>query len=355
MKRDPDPVAMPWLSRRDLWLGTTAIALTAGARPALAADRVNIAISNSTSDFAILVAMKKGYFAEEGIEAVGTVFDSGGKMIAPLGSGEIDVATGSASATLFNAVARGIPIRIVSGNGNARPGYGHQVLIVRKQHIDSGRYKTMRDLTGMKIALPGTGTGACSTLNEGLKTVGLTYADIEPVYLAYPNHVTALANGAIDAGLTTEPAATYAVRQGIAKEITTNDTYYPNADATHIVFSNRFIEQRPDVGKRFMRAFIKAMRFYDGALKDGALKGANADEVIAILIEATSLKDPSIYRVMHTQGSNPDARLNMHSLETDFTFFKSQDWIQGEVDIKACVDTRAADAALKELGPYRRI
>ena len=43
------------------------------------------------------------------------------QMIAPLGSGDIDVATGSASATLFNAVARGIPIQIVSGNGNARP------------------------------------------------------------------------------------------------------------------------------------------------------------------------------------------------------------------------------------------
>jgi NitT/TauT family transport system substrate-binding protein len=355
MQRDCDPADLTSVSRRGLLLGgATAALIAASARPAFAADTVNIATSNSTSDFAILIAMKKGYFADEGLNAIGTVFDSGGKMIAPLGSGDIDVATGSASATLFNAVARGIPIRIVSGNGNARPGYGHQVLIVRKQHIDSGRYKTMRDLKGMKIALPGTGTGATSTLNEGLKTVGLTYADIEPIYLAYPNHVTALANGAIDAGLTTEPAATYAVKQGIAKEVTTNDTYYPNADATHIVFSNQFIEKRPDVGKRFMRAFIKAMRFYDGALADGGLKGPNADEVIKILMEYTSLKDPSIYRTMHTQGSNPDARLNMSSLKTDFEFFKSQDWIQGEVDIVRCVDTSAADAALKELGPYKR-
>lgn len=325
------------------------------ASPASAADKVNIAISNSTADFAILIAMKKGYFTEENLDVNGIVFDSGGKMIAPLGTGEIDVATGSASATLFNAVARGIKIQVVSGNGNARPGYGHQILIVRKQHADSGRFKTFADLKGMKVALPGPGTGATSTINQGLKTVGLTFKDIEPVYLAYPLHVTALSNGAIDAGLTTEPAATYAVQQGIAVRVTSNDTYYPNSDATHIIFSNVFSEKRPDVGRRFMRAFIKGMRFYDGALKDDGLKGRNADEVISILTSSTNLKDPAIYRIMNTQGSNPDARLNRESLRTDFEFYRTQGWIEGKVDFESAVNTSAADQALKELGPYKRV
>ncbi len=323
-------------------------------RSAFAADKVNIAISNSTGDFAILVAMKKGYFAEEGLDVNGVVFDSGGKMIAPLGSGDIDVATGSASATLFNAVARGIKIQIASGNGNARPGYGHQVLIVRKQHVDSGRFKSLADLKGMKVALPGAGTGATSTINQGLKTAGLWFKDIEPIYLAYPQHVTALANGAVDAGLTTEPAATYAVEQKIAVEIMTNDKYYPNSDATHIIYSSHFAEKRPEVAKRFMRAFIKAMRFYDGALADGGLKGPNADEVIKILMEFTDLKNPALYKTMHTQGSNPDARLNWDSLRTDFAFFRSQGWIEGEVDINQTVNTSFADDALRELGPYVR-
>lgn len=343
-----------WLSRRNILGLMSGTVIVGAARPAWAADKLNIAISNSTADFAILIAIKKGYFAEEGIDATGTVFDSGGKMIAPLGSGAIDVATGSASATLFNAVARGIGIKIVSGNGNARPGYGHEILIVRKQLVDSGRFRTMADLKGMKVALPGTGTGATSTLNEGQKTVGLSYADIEPIYLAYPNHVTAIANGAVDAGLTTEPAATYAVQKDIAVRINSNDSYYPNSDTTHIVFSNVFVEQRPDVGRRFMRAFIKAMRFYDGALANGGLHGPNADAVIDILTEFTALKDRSIYKLMNTQGSNPDARLNMNSLRTDFEFFRSQGWIEGDVDVLKTVDTGAADQALKELGPYHK-
>ena len=77
------------LSRRRsiAWLAGAGAGLLHAPRVAFAADRVNIAISNSTADFAILIAMKRGYFAEEGIEANPTVFDSGGKMMAPLGAG----------------------------------------------------------------------------------------------------------------------------------------------------------------------------------------------------------------------------------------------------------------------------
>ncbi len=327
----------------------------AGAGIALAAEKVNIAISNSTADFAILIAMKRGYFAEEGIDANPILFDSGGKMMAPLGSGELDVATGSANAALYNGVARGIGIRIVSGNGNASPGYGHEILIVRKQLVDSGRFKTMADLKGLKVALPGAGTAATSTLNEGLKSVGLTYKDIEPVYLPYPNHVAAIANGAVDASLATEPSATYAARQGIAARFNSNDSYYPYQDTTHIIMSTIFAAKHPDAARHFMRAFIKAMRFYDGALADGGLKGPNADAVIDVLTEATALKDRAIYKVMNTQGSNPDAKLNVDSLRADFAFFRQQGWIEGDIsDPMTAVDTSFADQARAELGPYTR-
>ena len=124
--------------------------------------------------------------------------------------------------------------------------------------------------------------------------------------------------------------------------------------ATHIIFSAIFAEKKPDVARRFMRAFIKAMRFYDMGLADGGLKGPNADEVIKILMEFTELKDPNIYKIMHTQGSNPDGRLNWDSLRKDYEFYKSQGWIEGEVKIEQTVNTSFADAALKELGPYVR-
>jgi NitT/TauT family transport system substrate-binding protein len=153
-------------NRRHMLAMAAAGALTP--RAAFAADKVNIAISNSTGDFAILIAIKKGYFAEEGLDVNGIVFDSGGKMIAPLGSGEIDVATGSASATLFNAVSRGIKLRIVADKGSIKPGYAYAGLVIRKDLMDSGRYRTLADLAGLRIAVVGRGTSNASALNEAL-------------------------------------------------------------------------------------------------------------------------------------------------------------------------------------------
>ena len=45
-----------------------------------------------------------------------------------------------------------------------------------------------------------------------------------------------------------------------------------------------------------MRAYIKAVREYNDALKDGKIAGPNADEVISILTEYTFIKDPQVHR-----------------------------------------------------------
>ena len=238
-------------------------------------------------------------------------------MMAPMGAGELDVGSGSATAGLYNAVARGISIKIVSDNGNAPPGYGHNILLVRKDLVDSGRFKTPADLKGMKIALTSPGASSTSTLNEELKKFGLKFSDIEPVYLGYPDHVLALANGKVDAGLTAEPAASQAVNAGSAVRIVSDDVIDPYHEASVLLMSGIFTQKHPDAAKRFMRAFMKAVRFYNGALKDGMLRGPNADEVIAILTEYTAIKDPNVYRAISPQGSDPNGHLNLASLEKD--------------------------------------
>ncbi|TMG99217.1 MAG: ABC transporter substrate-binding protein, partial [Betaproteobacteria bacterium] len=106
-----------------------------------AADLVNVRVGivNASSDVGFFVADKKGYFRQEGISVSFTEFDSGARMVAPLGTGQLDVGAGSVSAGLYNAVARGIDIKIVADKGSTPPGYGFQPLLVRKDLVDSGR------------------------------------------------------------------------------------------------------------------------------------------------------------------------------------------------------------------------
>src|SRR4051794_32680534 len=167
-----------------------AASVLAIAAPATAQETVTVGIYAATSDAPLFIADKKGYFREEGITVKLTSFQSAAMMVPPLGTGQLDVGAGSASAGLYNAFARGIKIRIVADKASSAPGYGATKLIVRKDHVDSGRYKSFKDLKGMKFALNAPGVSNTSLLNDALKSVGLKYSDVETVDFASPmDHV----------------------------------------------------------------------------------------------------------------------------------------------------------------------
>jgi NitT/TauT family transport system substrate-binding protein len=102
-----------------------------------------------------------------------------------------------------------------------------------------------------------------------------------------------------------------------------------------------------------MRAYLRAVRDYNDALKDGKIAGPNADEVIAILTQYTSIKDPSVYRTIVPQGTNPDGKVNIASLENDLAYFRSQGVVKGNVSVAQVVDTSFVDQADAALGPYK--
>ena len=319
---------------------------------ALADEAVRVGIVNASSDVGLYIADKRGYFRQEGISVSFTAFDSGARMIAPLGSGQLDVGAGSAAAGLYNAVARGIAIKIVADKGSTPPGYGFQPLLVRKDLVESGRYKSLKDLRGMKIAGSAPGSASTSTLNEALKLAGLKYGDVERVFMAFPQHVFALQNKAVDAAMTTEPSATRALQSGAAVRVMGDDQIYPNHQLAVVLYSSEFAQKRTEVARRFMRAYLKGVRDYNDALKDGHIAGPNADEVIAVLTEMTPIKDAAVYRAITAQGCNPNGRVHEPSLKNDLEFYKSEKLIEGNVTVEQVIDNSFVDWAVKELGPY---
>jgi NitT/TauT family transport system substrate-binding protein len=99
---------------------------------------------------------------------------------------------------------------------------------------------------------------------------------------------------------------------------------------------------------------VRAVRFYNGALRDGRLDGPNADEVIAILAEATPIKSRDIYKAITPTGMNPDGHVNKQSLAHDLAFYTEQGLIKSTINLDDVLDVSFVDAALKDLGPYRR-
>jgi NitT/TauT family transport system substrate-binding protein len=331
-----------------------AAAITVSWQTAKADDVVQVGIARTISDSGYYIADKKGYFRAEGIKVSLVPFNSAAQMMAPLGTGDLDVGGGTVSAGLYNAVARGIDVKIVADEGSIKPGYGYSALMVRKDLVDSKRYTTFKDLKGMKVAIAAPGTGTASALNEALKKGGLSYGDVQVTYIAFPDHILAYRNKAIDASITNEPTMTLAIDEKVAVRAAGNDVTYPDQQTAVVFYSGNFAAKRRDVAERFMRAYIRGIRDYNDALKDGRFAGPTADEVIAILTESTSVKDAALYRRITPSAVNPDGAVNMNSLRKDLAFFREQKLVEAkDASVDAVVDNSFVTAAVAKLGPYR--
>ena len=338
------------LSLRFLVLAA-AVAAAVPAASAQTPEEVKVGLTNVSSDVGFFIADKKGYFAAEGIKVSTTPFASAAKMIAPLGIGELDVGGGTAAAGLYNAVERGINIKIVADKASVQEGYEYSTLLVRKDLADSGRYKSLADLKGMTIATAAQGAGSESALNEALKKGGLKFTDVNVIYMGFPEMLAAFKNKGIDAGVTNEPTVTRTIAQGFAVRAS-KSAIYPGQQTAVVLFADEFIKRRA-VAQKFMNAYIHALRDYNDALKDGHIAGAGADEIIATLNQYTRIKDPKIYRDMTPFAANPNGHVNKATLQNDYDFFKGRGLISGRVTVDQVIDNSFADEAVRQLGTYK--
>jgi NitT/TauT family transport system substrate-binding protein len=315
-------------------------------------ETVKVGITHAATDAGFYIADKKGYFRDAGIAITMSAFPSAAKMVAPLGGGELDAGGGTVSAGLCTAVERGIHLRVVADKGSVTDKLEYSTLIVRKDLVDSGRYKTLADLPGMTIAAASKGTGNESSLNEALKKGGLKFSDVEVVYMGFPEMLVALRNKGIDAAINNEPTITRAEQEGVAVRAS-KDVIYPGQQTAVVLFSEQFAQERRPVAQKFMNAYIRAVRDYNNALHNGKLAGPNADEILSILTEYTNIKDRKIYAEMVPFAVNPNGHVNAVTMKNDFNFFLERGLVSGKVTVDQVIDSSFADEAVKTLGPYK--
>jgi NitT/TauT family transport system substrate-binding protein len=206
----------------------------------------------------------------------------------------------------------------------------------------------------MKVAIGAPGTGTASALNEALKKGGLKYGDVEVVYIGFPEHLPTYRNKGIDASITNEPTMTRAIEEGVAVRVAGNDVTYPGQQTAATTFSDHFIKGRRDAAERFMRAYLRGVRVYNDALKDGHLAGPKASEVIPILVKYTTIKDEGMFRRMIPSYCNPNGEVNVASLRKDLDFFRELGLIEKkDASVEGVVDPSFAKAAVAKLGPYQ--
>ena len=316
-------------------------------------DVVRVGVINSLSDVPAFLALERGYFRDQHIDAQFTSLDTAGKMIAPLGAGDLDVGGGASSAGLFNAVERGIHIRIVADRTTTWAQSDYQSVIVRRDLIDSGRVKSLADLKGLRIGIATPGIAELSVVNEGVKSAGLKYSEVNIVYLSFPQQIAAFANGALDASFIIEPFGTIAVQAGSARRLVNTEAFYPGDQIGLQFYSEDFATNHRGVAIRFMTALLRGYRDYMGTIRDGHITGPGAAPVIELIVRRYKISE-ALAREMYSQHVDPDGRVNLASIRRDWEFFRDQGMIKGSVPPESVVDMSFAQAAARVLGSEGR-
>jgi NitT/TauT family transport system substrate-binding protein len=318
--------------------------------PALAATKqIHVGVVERSDLAPFVLALYGGRFAAHGLEVEPVVGTSGQDFVAGLGTGQLEVASGVPNAALYNALNRGIDIRLVAdyAHVSAKPEDSTVSIVARADLIDAGTIKSPADLKGRTIvAGPVPGQYPQILFSKVLALGHLTLADVTERFLGFPESLAAMGTKTVDAAFMIEPLVTQADRQNIARKLVPAGAVDPLAELSIVLYSAGFAKDE-DAATRYMTGFLEGVRLY----QDAFFSHQNEDAAIAILTAHLPLKDPKVWRAAVPQNTDPNGRINVEDLKRQAAFYQKQGTLSGAIpDIDRFVDTRFAAAAVKALG-----
>ena len=221
---------------------------------------VKVAYIPLISNAPLFIAKEEGYFAQQGINVEFEKFQSGGAAFPALINGDIAASGGAISPGLYNAITRGAHVHIVADKGRMAPGFcNSSALMVRRDLYENGMVRNVSDLKGRKVS---ASTDQNFGISRSLALGNLTTDDVDIIDLDYPSSVIALKNGAVDAGILTEPYLTQALNNGAAVVLVPGSVFSPNFPFP-IYYGPAFLDKNPELGRRFMVAYLQGVKQYN--------------------------------------------------------------------------------------------
>jgi NitT/TauT family transport system substrate-binding protein len=318
----PAPVAAP--------PPASAAPAAAGVAGAVATpDRVLLAWVRSINGAPLAVATQRGYFEEEGLSIESSEFRSGADVVGALGTGQLDVSSGTISAGTFNAWQRGVKMIVVASQ-SVYPGEGliPSNVVVRRELFDSGAVRSAADFRGRKLAINARGGINEVIVARMLARRGLKLDDVDLVTLPFTDHISALANGAIDVTAAPEPFGTLAIDQGVGVRLEEDQRSVGEMQPAHYMISASFAETRADVAVRFLMALMRGARELQGNWV--------ADRQLAKIVEDEIGIKPDLLARMILPNYSPDLATRPEDIE----FLQDAFMQSGQLDYSTPLDVR---------------
>ncbi|MBN1314241.1 MAG: ABC transporter substrate-binding protein [Anaerolineales bacterium] len=209
------------------------------------------------------IAEKAGYFAEQGLRIEYVEMSGSSEAVAPLIQGELDIIAGTTRISLLNAISKGTEISIVADKGNINPdGCRHTTLMIRPALVADKEDSGAELLQGLRIAFTEASIPAYK-IEKLLNKAGLSIDDIEIADIPSNMMIEALEKEAVDAVVATEPWVTRISESGQGVIWLPYEEILPEYQSAVVIYGPTILKDNPEAGKRFMVAYLKAVRLYN--------------------------------------------------------------------------------------------
>jgi ABC-type nitrate/sulfonate/bicarbonate transport system substrate-binding protein len=304
---------------------------------------VRVGVQGSAANSPIYIGYERGYFRQEGLSLELTNLPSANELIPALAAGHIEVASGGIAAGLFNAMARGIDVRMVADSASMPPGERGSAWVVRQDLLDGGQVRTPADLRGRTIAIGAAASISDVELDVMLAQGGLTRADVRIEQIPYADQRAAFANGSIDVAYTFEPFLAALTTNRLAGVFRWTSELIPYQAVSVLMYSSSFVDEP---ARRFMVGFLRGVRDFNAAFDNRPVD----DAIVAILVQHTTVKDPAAWQTARPAPINQNGYTYPENIQRRQDYFVAIGVVQQPVDLGRVVDRSYVDYALERLG-----
>lgn len=271
---------------KSLLLLSAALALFGLITGASAAEPDTLRIGYQKGSITLVLAKEHGLLEKrfKNTQVKWIEFPAGPQMLEALNIGSLDIASTGDIPPIFAQVAGADLVYV--GAEPAKP--SAETILVR----EDSTLQTVADLKGRKVALQ-KGSSAHNLVLRALNRAGLTFKDIQPVYLSPADARAAFENGSVDAWAIWDPYYSIALIEGHSRLLADGE----GLGLSGPVYTARrtFADDYPE----FIQQTLNELTLADD------LTRSKRDESVAILTRSMGLPEAVIVRYIDHRPASP--------------------------------------------------
>lgn len=313
------------LKRAFVGMWVALMVLVAGPAQAQGGNLKPIRLMYQTTAFGapIIVALEKGWY-EQALNKVGYTLKTstatfGPPIVEAMAAGQVDIGELGVAPHVV-AVARGLPIKAVVTTNIA----GESVMVSKDSPI-----KTIKDLKGKKIAIPGKGTMQDFIIRRALVANGMTPADVTWIEMSPADMSTSLLRNQIDAAVLWEPWTARLELQG-ARMLKSGQDIWPDHDNQLISVTSAAIRDDQPAVRAFVEQTIRGIHY----IMD------NPDESITLTAKHLGLEREVVAKAWTNMIRRRSGAPNPQSLQEFVNALHEWGYVKRPVTAQDLIDTR---------------